>query len=196
MAETVSFLSSIDAELTVRLYGKYVIDFNLGKAGADSMLAAALGSEPRLAEVYAAQVLGRCMPLPAPIIAFVPAKGDEPPTGCVGCFPSDSRMWILKKGTPLVTVNLNTTSVEEVFDKSGTQLGGGWLVGPWFVWCPRCQQCDQVNGITKNHNCSHCGFKSVNSGSAQVRCPICANHSGVSGITVQHTCPFCGTVFG
>jgi len=66
----------------------------------------------------------------------------------------------------------------------------GFLEGTFIVRCPRGHD-DQVEDITRNHDCSHgdCGLRSVDDGRATVLCPDGhANH--VEGITRQHKCTF------
>ena len=64
----------------------------------------------------------------------------------------------------------------------------GFLEGTWIVRC-RNGHDDQVDGITRNHDCEKCGVKSVDGGTADVVCP--AGHATrVGGVTRDHACSF------
>ena len=67
----------------------------------------------------------------------------------------------------------------------------GFLEGKWVVRCfgkGNEKHDDTVTRITRNHDCSKCGRKSVNEGAAHVVCPD-GHASLVSGITRNHICP-------
>lgn len=50
-------------------------------------------------------------------------------------------------------------------------FGFGFLEGTWIVRCPNGLD-DQVEDITRNHNCEKCGTKAVNNGRANVVCGL------------------------
>lgn len=67
-------------------------------------------------------------------------------------------------------------------------LPEGFLRGTFIVRCPSGHD-DQVEGITRNHDCEKCGKKAVDEGTAQVVCPD-GHDSRVEGITESHLCTF------
>lgn len=62
----------------------------------------------------------------------------------------------------------------------------GFLHGTWIVRCSKGHD-DQVDGITRNHECETCGEKSVDGCTADVVCPD-GHASHVGGITESHLC--------
>ncbi len=64
-----------------------------------------------------------------------------------------------------------------------------FLRGKWIVRCVNGHD-DEVDGITKNHDCDTCDKKSVDNGTANVVCPN-GHASPVGGITESHICPEC-----
>ncbi len=71
---------------------------------------------------------------------------------------------------------------------TATTRADGFLVGTWVVRCENNHD-DQVEALTRNHDCEKCGKKSVDGGKAKVVCPD--NHATqVEGVTRQHKCDF------
>ena len=64
----------------------------------------------------------------------------------------------------------------------------GFLDGTWIVRCPKGHD-DQVDDITRNHDCETCGEKAVDDGNANVVCPD-GHATHVGGITRSHLCTF------
>ena len=64
----------------------------------------------------------------------------------------------------------------------------GFLRGTWIVRCPNGHD-DQVDDITRNHDCETCDAKSVDGGSANVVCPD-GHATHVEGVTESHACSF------
>ena len=62
----------------------------------------------------------------------------------------------------------------------------GFLVGTFIVRCPNGHD-DQVENITRNHDCEKCGAKAVDGGKAKVVCPD-GHATPVEAITRQHKC--------
>jgi hypothetical protein len=62
----------------------------------------------------------------------------------------------------------------------------GFLEGTWIVRC-RNGHDDQVDGITRNHDCEECPEKSVDGGNANVVCPD-GHATHVGGVTRDHLC--------
>jgi hypothetical protein len=75
-------------------------------------------------------------------------------------------------------VLLSAPAAARVFD--------GFLVGTFIVRCPNGHD-DQVEDITRNHDCEWCGAKAVDGGRARVVCPD-GHATHVEGITRQHKC--------
>ncbi len=80
--------------------------------------------------------------------------------------------------------------IGSVFVFSSFMPDQGFLRGTWFVRCGN-GHVDQVDGITRNHDCDHdgCGLKSVDGGTAWVVCPN-GHATKVSGITESHLCDY------
>lgn len=68
----------------------------------------------------------------------------------------------------------------------GTKKFAGFLRGTFIVRCPAGHD-DQVDGITRNHDCEKCGRKAVDEGSANVVCPD-GHATPVEGVTESHSC--------
>lgn len=85
--------------------------------------------------------------------------------------------------TLVVTTNRGSTHRKE---KEGLEAMAGFLRGTWIVRCPKGHD-DQVEDITKDHDCEKCDAKAVDSGSANVVCPH-GHATHVEGITESHLC--------
>ena|SRR6516164_4947691 len=86
------------------------------------------------------------------------------------------RFWIKRTGVAVGIMALATT----VWGYDG------FLRGTWIVRCPNGHN-DQVEDITRNHDCEKCGAKAVSGGSANVVCPV-GHATHVEGITESHIC--------
>lgn len=64
----------------------------------------------------------------------------------------------------------------------------GFLRGTWIVRCPNGHD-DQVDDITRNHDCEKCGAKAVDGGTANVVCPD-GHATRVTGVTESHLCSY------
>jgi hypothetical protein len=118
MSNQIQFSDQLSGHFEIAAFGKKVVGLEVSTDTKQSLSKHLDSKDVSIATIYGIKIFGYCVKLRVPVTLILPGNGEKP-DGCDD-FSNDKEflMWRIPKGTTIPSINLGSTSAEDIVAQS------------------------------------------------------------------------------